>query len=88
MGFRDELAKWIDTTILLTGAVPGITGAILAVIAMMPKAVQQEYTEEKVRGIVTAFRERQQHRLDEFNARRTEEFPDEEEAPAEEDPNS
>ena len=76
MPISEKIREWIDLALVITGAVPGVTGGIVTFIRQfMPEAATQEWTEEKVRAYVTAFRQRQDARLEEFDKRRTDNVP-------------
>jgi hypothetical protein len=71
MSITQKVAEVIDTIILLTNAVPGVTGMIMSFVAMLPRAEQQEWTEEKVRMKVAQFRQERDENALKRDMRRT-----------------
>lgn len=75
MGIFEQAEELINLILALSNAVPGITSAILALLALFPKDVQQEWTEERVRAKVAEFRAVRDANAAERDRRRTEEEP-------------
>lgn len=80
MSVAEKIQEFIQLALVIAGpgGIPGIAAGILTFIQQyFPKEVQQEWTPTKIILFIDSYQQEQQKLLDEFNARRTEELPEE-----------
>ena len=75
MTIYEQVEQVINTILMLSNAVPGITALIMALMKFFPHDLQQVWTEDKVRAKVAEFRAIRDANAAERDKRRTEEPP-------------